>query len=536
MPVISGRCLDIKKTSTAVLAAALVAAALILSACSPRGQRLPGYVYYRLAADPFTLDPAGITDVPGGSIAAKLFNGLVRIGKGSLDIVPDIAYKWEISPDGLLYTFHLRKGVKFSNRREVKAADFKYSFERLLRKDTRSPNKWVLEKLYGAKDFAQGRATGIKGITLPDEYTVCLRLEQPFSPFLSLLAMTAAYVVPREAVEELKEEFSSHPVGTGPFTLEKWLPGQELILKARGDYFEGKPHISGMVYRVIPEDLTTVVEFELGNLDVISVPASQYSQFKKDGKWSALMSSTAGLDTYYLGLNCSRPPFNNRKLRQALNYGIDVRKILETYYENRGELARGPVPPALRHWPLESPYRYDPAKARQLIKESGIAPGGLTVKFYITSSQEEVADMAGIIQGELSKLGIRAELVQLEWNTYMEAINKGEPDLFWLSWWADYPDAENFLFPLFDSSNLGPAGNRTWYVNRELDSLVEKGQRARSAARRDGYYARAEELVVEDAPWVFFWHRKDITLRQPWIKNYNVYPVYSMDKGMEISF
>jgi len=495
--------------------------------------RVPGYAYYRLAADPSTLDPALITDVPGGSLSAKLYNGLVRIG-GDLRIEPDLAQSWSVSEDALLYTFHLRKGVTFSNGREVGAEDFKYSFERLLRKETVSPNTWVLDRLSGAGEFIQGKAGEVKGIGVKGPYTLELRLKEPFSPFLNLLAMTAAYVVPKEEVEKHKEEFSSHPAGSGPYVLEKWNHGREVVLRARDDYFEGRPPVKGLVYRVIPEELTTVVEFELGNLDVISIPASVYARFSRDPKWQRLVSQADGINTYYLGLNCSKAPFNSGRLRKAVARAIDRKKILETFFENRGTPASGPIPPALKDWASQGAYEYDPALASEILKELGYSKRNpLKVNFYITA-QEEVADMAEIIQGYLARVGIRAELKQLEWNAYKESINKGEPDLFWLSWWADYPDPENFLYPLFHSDNLGPAGNRTRYSNPEADRLIELGQKAHTTAERNKYYEKAEGLIIRDVPWVSFWHRKEITLRQPWVKNYNIYPVYSMDKGMEV--
>ncbi len=505
----------IKKT-----AVVFVLLLLLIAGCTPENRR-PGYIYYSIAADPSTLDPALITDVPGGSIAAKLFNGLVRIGPG-LKVIPDIAQSWEVSRDRLVYTFHLRRGVRFSNGREVTAADFKYSFERVLSARTLSPNRWVFEAVSGAREFSEGRAGDVKGIKVADPYELVLRLDHPFSPFLNLLAMTAAYVVP---------PFSGRPAGTGPFVIERWVPNEEIVLKARPDYFGGAPKVKGIVYRVIPEELTSVVEFELGNLDVISVPAPDYDRFKKDPKWSRLITSLDGIDTYYLGLNCSRPPFNDVRMRQAMNYAIDRKKMLETFMEGRGSLASGPVPPELRRWGPPPSYEYDPGKARRIIRQEGFS--GVKVRFYITQ-QEDVADIAGIIQEYLAKVGIRAELKQLEWNTYREAIDSGEPDCFWLSWWADYADPEDFLYPLFDSANIGSAGNRTMYVNREADRLIELGRRATSAQSRDDYYERAEDLIARDAPWVFFWHRKEVTVRQPWVKNYVLYPIYSMDKGTDI--
>lgn len=489
---------------------------------------MPGYLYLRLQADPASLDPALITDVPGGGIAAKLYNGLVRIGDG-LKIKPDIALKYTVSSDGLRYDFILRKGVKFSNGSEVRAEDFQYSFERVLDSKTLSPNRWVLDRISGAKDFEDGKTSHVKGITVKGPYEIVLSLDKPFSPFLGLLAMPTAYVV---AHVEGRDPALSVPVGTGPFTVKKWLPNQELVLDARKDYFGGAPKVKGIVYRIIPEDLTAVVEFETGNLDILGIPESVYGRFKNDPVWSKYITSVDGIDTYYLGLNCSKPPFNDKKLRQAVSYAIDRKKILETYYENRGTLATGPVPPELRHWDAPKAYAYDPQKARQLIKEAGYKD--LKAEFYVTN-QEEVLDMAEIIQQYLSKVGIHVIIKQLEWNSYKEAINKGEPDMFWLSWWADYPDPENFLFPLFHSSNIGPAGNRTRYANPVVDKLIEGGQHASTEAARARYYEQAEHIIADDSPWVFFWHKKDIVVRSPRVRNYVDYPVYSMDKGTEIS-
>jgi peptide/nickel transport system substrate-binding protein/oligopeptide transport system substrate-binding protein len=144
--------------------------------------------------------------------------------------------------------------------------------------------------------------------------------------------------------------------------------------------------------------------------------------------------------------------------------------------------------------------------------------------------------MAEIIQSYLNKTGLKVRIKQLEWSAYKSAVNKGEADLFWLSWWADYPDPENFLFPLFHSSNHGAGGNRSRYSNKEVDRLIEAGQKEPDISERDIYYSRAEKIINEEAPWVFFWHKIDFTLRQPYLKNYKIYPIYSMDKGVEVSF
>jgi ABC-type transport system substrate-binding protein len=499
--------------------------------CSHQNRR-EGYVYYRLNTNPTTLDPALIVDVTGGVIAAKLFNGLVRLDE-NLNIIPDIAEKWTISPDGLIYTFSVKKYITYINKQYVKAGDIKYSFKRILDPRTRSPNTWVLDKIMGADGFMKGRADDVSGIRVVDDYTLEIKLEKPFSAFLYLLTMSAAYIVPEDEVKRWGLDFSSNPVGTGPFILKQWLPNRELILEQRDDYFDRKANIRGVVYRIIPEDLTAMTEFELGNIDVISVPAPEFSKYMKDPKWKDRIESVRGINTYYIGLNCSRPPFQNPELRRAMNMAIDRTKLLSTFYEKRGRIATGPVPDLLRKWDTPPPYDYNPGMAREIVGKEGLT--GSTVHFYITADQE-VVDMAEFIQSYLNRTGLNVKITQLEWSAYKDAINKGVPDMFWLSWWADYPDPEDFLFPLFHSSNRGPAGNRARYSNPEVDRYIERGQTTRDVRERNALYKKAEDLIVRDAPWVFFWHKNDYIMRQPWIRNYRTYPIYSMDKGTEISF
>jgi peptide/nickel transport system substrate-binding protein/oligopeptide transport system substrate-binding protein len=505
-----------------------VSAILLLSCTS--GELLPGHVYYRLKTDPTTLDPARIVDVSGGSIAAKLFNGLVRLGD-DLSVIPDIARRWSVSDDGLIYRFHLRPDVNFSNGREVTAGDFKYSIERVLSPGTRSPRTWLFDYVLGAGEFMRGEQEEVKGIRVIDDQTLEIELREPFSPFLGLLTMTNAYVVPKEEVERLGPDFSSSPVGTGPYVLESWHAGSEMVLSAREDYFEGPPRVDGIVYRLIPEDLTAMAEFELGNLDAIAIPASAYKRYTESSKWSDYITSAEGLNTYYLGLNCSRPPFDNPEVRRAANLAIDREKILATLQEGRGKLASGPVPDILRRWAPLDAYPYDPEQARAIFTKEGVK--GEELEFFI-NADPEVIDMAEVIQAYLKDAGLDVRIKQLEWSAFKEAINNGEADMFWLSWWADYPDPENFLFPTFHSSNLGPGGNRSLYENHRVDELIVAGQRTASAEERNRDYGEAEGIIVEEAPWVFFWHRTDFMVRQPRLVGHKMHPVYSMDKGLEL--
>jgi oligopeptide transport system substrate-binding protein len=515
----------------------LVAVALLLylAGCRPSGDKLPGHLYLRLSANPTTLDPALITDVMGGLLAAKIFNGLVRFND-NLDIVPDIAESWRLSKDHRTYTFRLKKGFIFSNGRAVAASDFQYSFERVLNPKTRAPIPWVLDRIVGAKAVMAGTAVHASGIRVIDDHTLAITLERPFGPFLSLLGMTTAYAVPREEVAKLGVEFGNHPVGTGPYVLRSWKHGQNLVLSARGDYPEGRPRLKGIVYRIIPEDLTAVMEFETGGLDALQVPASEYRRYTTDPRWAGRIFTRPGLNCYYLGLNCSHPPFDNVQVRRAMNMAIDRKRILETVYEKRGLLATGPVPPALWKYGANPAgtegYRYDPEEAKRLISAAGLE--GTRIRIYI-STDAEILDILEVIQRYLFRAGLRAEIVQLDWSALKQALNKGEADAFWLSWWADYPDPENFLYPMFHSANAGPAGNRTWYKDRLFDRLIEQAQSTADERARYGLYRQADEQVVRNAPWVFMWHRSDSYVVQDRVLDFRIPAIYSVDKGMDIS-
>ncbi len=497
--------------------------------------RLPGHLYLRLNNNPTTLDPALITDVQGGGISAKLFNGLVRFNE-NLDLMPDIAHSWKLSDDHVTYTFRLRLDVRFSNGRKITAQDFKYSFERVLKPETKAPLTWVLDRIEGAKDFISGKTGSVSGIRVVNDHILTLKLDRPFGPFLSLLAMTTAYVIPREEVERLGPDFGTHPVGSGPYVLTEWKHGQFIALAAREDYFEGRPKLNGIVYRVIPEDLTAVMEFETGHLDVLQIPSSEYKRYTTDPAWRDQVYGKPGLNSYYLGLNCTRPPFDDIRVRQAVNMAVDRKHILNTVFEKRGVLARGPIPPGLWRGTVllqkTDGYGFDPDKARKLVREAGAE--GKTIKIYITADPE-VLDIIEVVQSYLANVGLKAEIVQLDWSAFKQAVNEGEPDAFWLSWWADYPDPENFLFPLFHSASVGPAGNRTRCFDPELDRLIDTAQQTVDEKQRYRFYRQAEERVVRNAPWLFMWHKTDYFVIQSWVKEFKIYPIYSIDKRVDVT-
>ncbi|MEK6726970.1 MAG: ABC transporter substrate-binding protein [Deltaproteobacteria bacterium] len=506
----------------------LILSILLLSGCTSRPERISGFLYLRLSSDITTLDPAMIVDVAGGSVAAKIFNGLVRFDEESR-IVSDLAEGFNISADGKTYKFRLRKGVRFHNGREFKAKDVKYSFERVLSPETRSSRTWLFDRISGAKEFMNGAAPDLQGIRILDEYTVEIEIMEAFGPFLSLLAMPPAYIVPLGAAGR---EFSSNPIGTGPFSLKEWRRGRELMLSANVDYFSEKAEIKGLVYRIIPEELTTIAEFESGSLDIMGVPSTEFRRYSESSRWSGQMQKSRGLNIFYLGFNCQKAPFNDRRVRQALNYAIDRERILKTILEGRGEVAAGPIPHLLlQSW--NKGYRYDPDKARVLLKESGLEN---KLKFRIYQAQDQdTVDIMEVVQQYLKGIGVEAEIVQLEWSAFKDAVNKGEADSFWLSWRADYPDPENFLFPVFHSENWASAGNRARFKDYEIDRLIEEAQVEPDEKKRTAIYMETERRVIEEAPWLFFWHKNEYIVHQPWVKGVKAYSIYNADKGTDVA-
>jgi len=509
--------------------ALLIIAVIAFFSCTKKSENLfSDYLCVRLKTNPTTLDPALIVDVDGARIAAKLYNGLIDFDE-KLSPACDIAESWTISEDGLRYRFKLKKEVKFFNGRRVIASDFKYSFERVLDPSTHSPRTWVLSRINGAKEYMAGTADYVSGISVISDNEIEIRLEEPFAPFLSFLGLTTAYVVPREEVAKWGADFSFHGSGTGPFVLDTWKHNQFIAFRVNEKYFGEGPKLTGIYYKIVPEDFTALVEFEKGGIDVLpEVIFSEYKRYADDPKWREQIKISPGLNTYYLGFNCEKPPFDDPRVRQALSHAIDRKKMLASIMDGRGVAAAGPIPPILRKFQAEEKYSYDPEKAKKILKEAGF-PDGFSMKIYQTADIENL-NLCLVVQSYLKDINIRAAIVQLEWSSFLEAVTNGEAQAFWLSWWADYPDAENFLFPTFHSINRGPGGNRSRFSNNRVDDLLFQAVKVMDDKKRSEMYKQIEEIIIAEAPWIFLWHKSSVAVCQPWVKGYSVAPIPVMEK------
>jgi peptide/nickel transport system substrate-binding protein/oligopeptide transport system substrate-binding protein len=491
----------------------------LLLSCGPAAKPDGTIFRYRLASDPPTLDPAHSTDTTSGAIVLKIFDGLVQFDEKTLAVIPAVAERWTISPDGLVYTFTLRSGVKFHNSRTVTAADFKYSFERVLDPKTASERRWVLDKIKGADDFAAGRSDQVTGIEPVDSITLRITLAEPYAPFLAQLCMEAASVVPREAVEKSgDDQFTRHPVGCGPFTFVRWLPDQEVVLEANRDYYGlSSGTIDRLVFKIITNANVALEAYKNNELDLLDeIPPGQVRAMQE--KYPQDVKIWPILGTYYFGFNHQQAPWkDNLALRQAFNHAINKEQVCTVLNEGVSTPARGILPPGLPGYDSTlTGYPYDTTRARALLAEAGYPDGrGLPELQLWYNTNEAHQRVCQYVQEALKKIGVTVTLKNLDWPAYLKALEAGEALFYRMGWIADVPDADNFLYVLLATRQWGAPGNYCRYGNPAFDALVEQARRTIDQNMRIGLYRQAERIAVDDACWIFLYHYGDVMMIKP---------------------
>ncbi len=534
-------------------------------ACIPQSGVVPGTFRRPLIVDISGLDPVRIQDVESHLIGSQIFEGLIEIDDNTLEIKPLLAERYEISPDGRTYTFHLRKGVRFQDDpcflegkgREVVASDFKYSLERIVDPSNLSTGWWLFDnRIVGANEYREELSSArkeereptldsVEGYEVVDEYTFKIHLKQPFGPFIHILGMSYAAAVPREAVEMYGKDFFRNPVGTGPYRLGEWRDQLRLVLVRNPNYWDkdeaGKPYpyLDRIVTRIMREATIAFMEFESGNLDVTGIPPQMWkkvfdenNELRQEYREKYQLRKIPRLATYYLGFMMDKEPLGtSKKLRQAFNHALNRQAVCDIIMNGRGIPAKGILPPGLPGFNEElEGYTYDPDKARQLLAEAGY-PGGKglePIKLFATGGDRTMEDLSVAVQNDLKEVGVEIEIQNLTWPQLLESIDKHEPAFFRAGWIADYPDPENFL-ALFYSKNHSPHGpNNSLYSNPRFDDLFERALRLPRLEDRIPLYQEAERIVVEDAPVVFQYSSVTYRLEQPYVRNY---PANPMDIG-----
>lgn len=481
---------------------------------------------WQVGSDPITLDPQLSNDMSTTYILSEVFVGLTRFGPDT-SIIPGLAQAWDLSADGRTWTFQLRRGAKFHNGREVKARDIKYSLERVLRPETGSPNTWLVEMIEGAKDVMAGRARDLKGIVIKGDYTVQITLEKPYHPFLANLAYTGTSIMPQEVVDSGRH--LTNPIGAGPFTLASYEPGKRAVLKAFTDFYGGRPFIDEIEILIqLPNNMSEVEALNTETIDLLQLNARNINAIKDHPVYSKRLQRGPVLRTAHIGLNCGKGgPLSNPLVRQAINLAINKQVIVDEIFSGNARIAAGPLPPGCIGYDERlAPYPFDLNAAAAKLREAGY-PNGLPepLVLHIREGNQAQQKQANLFKQWLGQIGIQLDIKELPWAEMVTTAAMRRCDMHMLTWIGDTGDPDNFLQPLFNSSNHGDMGNRTFFSHPEVDRLLEQGQAIRDPEQRKQHYAKLNRLIAEQAPWVFLCHDDQLIITQPYVKGFSLHPL-----------
>ena len=483
-----------------------------------------GTLVVGLVAEPVNLDPPQVTDLNSNRVSRRVAETLVAFADESTQIVPWLAESWTISKDGLWYTFKLRKGIKFHDGTPLDAEAVKFSIERQFNPE-HPANK------LGKYPFAGYFFGNVKAVEVMDESTVRFVLKEPRASFLAVLANGAASIVSPTAARKWGADYALNPVGTGPFRYVSWQRGQQVVLEKNPDYWHGPVKFDRVIYRPIVEDQARLTELMTGAIDVIvGVPPDFVAQLEGSPKVNILKQ--VGAHVWYLGINNQKKPFDDKRVRQALNYAVNKDAIVKDVLKGTGSPSTGPVLPGT--WGAEpglKAYPYDPQRAKKLLAEAGY-PNGFTTTMWVPESgsgmQSPVA-MATVMQSNLKAVGVTVSLQTMEWGAYLAKLRSKEQDLFALSWMAGSEDPDMVMYPLLHSSQWTPNGpNRALYKNERFDELLAQARQTTDQAKRAQLYREAQKILVEDAPWVFVDHEIQIAATSKRVQGLKLHPSFDL--------
>jgi len=480
-----------------------------------------------LGRDPITLDPACASDVDSANYIVEVFGGLVTIDR-DLQIVPDIAERWDMSGDGTVYTFQLRRGVLFHNGdRQVTASDVKYSMERALDPDTQSTvAELYLGDIVGAEEFADGDADEVTGIEVVDNYTLRITIDAPKPYFLAKLTYPTGFVVDRRQVEGStclsKTNWQRNPNATGPFKLKEWDLGQRIVLEPNSRYHLGAPSLGRVEYTLGGGSAITM--YENDEIDVTGVGLNDIERVRDPAEpLNKEFHEASRMDIWYIGFNVEDEPFDDPKVRQAFAHAIDKDKLIEVVLLDAVVEADGILPPDIPGFNENlQGLEFDTEKAQQLLAESDYAEGLPDIEIATSGRGASVGPVSEAILAMWEEnLGVKVATRQTEFATFLDDLRDGEYQMFELGWVADYPDAENFLKIQFYS---GSSNNYSQYANPEVDELLEEADTETDEARRMSLYQQAEQIIVNEVPWVPLFHDKFSVLIKSYVKDYTLPP------------
>ena len=505
------------------LLAAAFASAFLAFAPQAQAQTPPNVLVVGQIAEPKSLDPQAVTAVNDFRILVNMYDGLTRYKDGTLEVEPSLAESWTISEDGKTYTFKLRDGVTFHDGSPFNAEAVKFNFDRML--DEEHPyhdtGPFPLSFFFST----------VETVTVEDEHTVSFQLSAPYAPFLSNLAYPTGLIVSPEAVKQHGKDFGRNPSGTGAYKFGEWTANSKVVVVRNDDYWDGAPSLEAVIYRPITDANTRIAEMLSGGLDVmVEVPPDSLAQFRDDSTFKVL--EQAGPHVWFLILNTREAPFDVKAARQAANYAIHKKALVENILQGTADVAAGPTPPAFAWAYNESlePYPYDPEKAKELLKEAGY--NGEEIVFYVTEGGSGMLDpvaMGTAIQADLEAVGMNVKIETYEWNTFLGKVNpglQGKADMAEMAWMTNDPDTLPFLALRTEAMPEQGGFNSGYYSNAEVDELLEKAREVTDQSERAKLYKEMQAIVHDDAPWVFVANWKQNAVIKASVEDFKLQPSF----------
>ncbi len=454
-----------------------------------------------------TLDPHGENDQPTSQIRSQIYDTLLRMDE-EMEIHPGLAEDWE-QVDDTTWDFYLREGVEFHNGEELTAHDVKYTFDRMVDPEDPAVAAFILDQ--------------VEETEVVDDYTIRLHLEIPFVPILQHLAHPVTGILNETATEELGEDYGTlDAIGTGPYEFDDWATGDYVDLVRNDNYWGENGKVERIRFRAIPEDTVRAIEVETAGVDIAyDISPIDEERLVEDPEVNVFKYAALGTD--YIGFNVQEEPYDQVEVRRAINYAVDVDTIIDAVYEGQGVPAAGPISDMVwgAHPDLE-PYGHDVERAQELMAEAGYEDGFETT-FYTNDNPQRI-QTAEIVQDQLAQLNIDVEVNVLDWGDYLERTGAGEHEMFMLGWVSVTGDADYGLYSLFHSEYFGDPGNRTFFAHPELDERLDVGRRnADEDIRLDAYHG-AQEIIRDQAPWIFIRHAEDVDAARDYVEGFVPHP------------
>jgi oligopeptide transport system substrate-binding protein len=481
----------------------------------PAEPAVPSVIRFPLGGDPSTLEPALALELYTGWIAENLHASLLKYNENS-ELVPHVAERYEVSDDGLTYTFYLRDDAKFHNGRSIVAQDIKANWERYLDPNVASQvGPDYLGAVVGAADIVEGNATELSGFEIIDDLTFRVTTEQPDPGFLLRLASPLMAIVPPEAVVEGEPGWVDEPVGAGPFRFVEWRTNEKITLEAWDDFFLGRPSVDRIEYLVVPDAATAMAQYEAGELDIVGVTYSDLERIKSDPVLSdELHSWTRARMIFFCPSMDKVEAFQDKRVRQAFNLALDRQTIIEDLLFNAYTPAVGYVPPSIPEFnPDLEPYAYDPERARELMAEAGYPDGEGFPALKVTSTGDLSTELEAFAALLNQNLGVDIEVEVVERGELFDGwFEHGVWDIFRWGWSADFPSAEVWLHQLLYTDQ---SGNCSGFANPEYDAIVDQARTTLDEAERTALWRQAEEMAMEEAPMIPFGYDQYFYLVKP---------------------